>query len=131
MKAEAFAAAGVAGTATVLEHLFGVPVAVFAGCLGGLILALVRLEAGSKFASWYSIGAHYLGSIYATSGMLAIIHQLTWKWLLAIPAGVIGFCVGWALLYVLPGITSIVSKAPELLWGKWFNKGTDGGTDGR
>lgn len=108
-----------AAFAPALEALFGVPVAVFAGCLGGILLAVIRLEPGDRFASWRSIVAHYAGALFITSMAL-------WYWreaLEAVPKGGIGFVVGFALLFLLPGAVDVLKKAPELLWGRWFNRG--------
>lgn len=103
-----------------LDAVFGVPVSVFAGCAGGILLGVVRLEQGDRFASWLSIFAHYLGGVFLTSLCLAYS-----KLARELPAGGVAFVIGFALLFALPGVVRIIQRGPDALWSKFTNKTTE------
>lgn len=121
----AAASAVAMGVGPVLDALFGVPVSVYAACFGGLMLSVVRLEPGDRFAKWPSILAHYAGALYATQLVIA------WVPIAAQAPGGVGAVVGWGLMRVLPGLGALAEKLPAELVERFIPKRDKGGTDGK
>ena len=90
--------------------IFGAPVAVFAGAAGGLMLAIISMEPGSRLSRWPGIISLYCVTVFFSGGAIAY-----WEVLQKIPAGAIGAALGWGLPQALPGLARVVAKAPEMI----------------